>query len=208
MGSLQHHAFVKRQAKRELRAFRTLLDGKGAGDLGESDDILPFFTANKQLCILMAMYNTMINLKNASIAREFDIFGDHVADLAIGDMQTNQYCFIEFEDAKSGSIFKAGKKATPEWSTRYEHGYSQLIDWILWIENNKGTPAHKNRFDAEIIHYNMILVIGRDRDLANRGSRDRFEWRNNSVVVASKKVNCMTFDTLYDDLMTKYTILS
>ena len=141
MAQLKNLAFRKQRAKSELRAFKALLDGKGKGDLVEAKDILPFFDANEQLCVLMGMYNpNIVDYKNISVAREFSIFGDHKADLVIGDTKNKQFCFIEFEDAKSISIFNtARKKATPEWSIRYDHGFSQLVDWILWIGRETGT---------------------------------------------------------------------
>ena len=206
MATLQSLPLDKKQARGELRAFRSLLDGKGQGDLSEKKDILPFFAANPQLCVLMGTYNPNINIRRASIAREFDIFGDHVADLAIGDSKSHQYCFIEFEDATPASIFKQGAKNTPEWSPRYEHGCSQLIDWISWIENSKNSLAHQTRFSTGVIHYNTLLVLGRDRDLLAKGLKERFEWRNNSIVVSSRKLHCITFDQLYDDLKSRVDI--
>ena len=71
---------------------------------------------------------------------------------------------------------------------------------ILWIENNKGSPGFKNRFNASSIQYLMLLVIGRDKYLTNQGLKDRFTWRNESVFVAGKQVHCLTFDKLYEDL--------
>lgn len=209
MAQLKTLALNKQQAKAELRAFKALLDGKGKGDLGEANDILPSFDANEHLCALMGTYNPkIVDYKNISIAREFSVFGDHKADLVIGDTKNKQFCFIEFEDARRASIFNtAGTKATPDWSTRYEHGFSQLIDWILWIENNRGNAAYAQRFQATSIQFNMLLVIGRDRDLSDPSLRERFEWRSDSVVVASKKVHCITFDKLYDDLSTRLKIL-
>ena len=208
MAQLKTLALKKRQAKTELKAFKALLDGKGQGDLSEASDILPFFDANEHLCALMGMYNpNIVDYSNISIAREFSIFGDHKADLVIGDTKNKQFCFIEFEDAKSTSIFNiAGPKTTPDWSNRYDHGFSQLIDWILWIENNKGNAAYSSRFHSISIQFNMLLVIGRDRDLLDPSLRQRFDWRSDSVVVASKKVHCITFDKLYDDLSTRLKI--
>lgn len=147
----------------------------------------------------MGRYNPNI-VGDITVAREFGLFGDHIADLIIGDQKNNCYCFIEFEDASKTSIFKTGAKATPEWSSRYEHGYSQLIDWILWLDHNEGNAAFLQRFGCASIEYNMLLVIGRDRDLSSPALRQRFDWRNNSVVVASKKVHCITYDKLYEDL--------
>ena len=83
---------------------------------------------------------------------------------------------------------------------------SQLIDWILWIENNKGNAADSGRFQSTSIQFNMLLVIGRDRDLADPSLRERFNWRSDAVVVASKKVHCITYDKLYDDLSTRLKI--
>ena len=38
--------------------------------------------------------------------------------------------------------------------------------------------------------------------------RERFDWRSDSVVVASKKVHCITYDKLYDDLSTRLKIFT
>jgi len=187
-----------------------LLDGPGKGDLSEMRDLLPFFDANEHLCALMGTYNpNIVDYKNVHIAREFSIFGDHHADLVIGDTKNSQFCFIEFEDAKETSIFKASTaKSTPDWSTRFEHGFSQLIDWILWIENNRGNTAYTGRFNSPAIQFSMLLVIGRDRDLSSPALRERFAWRSDSVVVASKKVHCITYDKLCLDLSTRVEIFS
>jgi Domain of unknown function (DUF4263) len=208
MALLEVVAVKKQQAKSELKAFKALLDGKGQGVLGEAGDFLPFFDEHKHLCALMGMYNPkIVEYQSINIAREFSIFGDHRADLVIGDNKNSQFCFIEFEDAKSSSIFsRAAGKSTPEWSHRYNHGFSQLIDWILWIENNKGNTAFKTKFQANSIQFNMLLVIGRDRHLKDPALRERFDWRSDSVVVASKKVHCITYDKLYDDLFTRLRI--
>lgn len=205
MPTLSPVPISKKQVKADLKAFRAILDDPGRPELSESKDILPFFKGCPQLCAFMGTYNpSIVDFKNIVTASEFDIFGDHVADLAVGDTTRHQYCFIEFEDARASSIFRKATKATPEWAPRFEHGFSQLLDWILWIENNKGNPAFKNRFGVGNIHYIMLLIIGRDRHLANASLRDRFTWRNESVFVAGKQVHCLTFDALYEDL--KYRI--
>ena len=115
----------------------------------------------------MGMYNPLIaNLDR--IATEFDIFGDHTADVAVGDSQSHQYCFIEFEDAASNSVFrKKGNKATLEWSDRFDHGCSQIIDWLLWLENQKNTQPYLQRFGVHEIQYVGLLVIGRDKFLSD-----------------------------------------
>ena len=74
-------SFSKKQARRELKDFWALLNDPARPELKERDDILPFFTAHEQLIALMGLYNPLIaNLDR--IATEFDIFGDHTADVA------------------------------------------------------------------------------------------------------------------------------
>ena len=207
MAVLTPLSLKKNKVKDYLKAFKALLDDPKKPSLREVQDILPFFKGHPHLCAFMCTYNpNIVNYKNISLACEFDIFGDHVADLVVGDTTNHEYCFIEFEDASEASVFKKTPKATPEWSVRFEHGFSQLVDWILWIGNNKGNAAFENRFNTKAIRYNM-LVIGRDKHITNRGLKDRMSWRTDQVVVASKKFNCITFDKLYEYLLLGVEIL-
>jgi len=208
MAVLTQLSLSKKQVKADLKAFRALLNDPNKPDLDEQKDILPFFRNHTHLCAFMGTYNpNIVNYKKISIADEFSIFGDHRADLAVGDATNHEYCFIEFEDANEKSVFNKTAKQTPEWSHRFEHGFSQLVDWILWIENNKGNQAFQNRFNSHTIRYNMLLVIGRERHLASQGLRERMDWRNDQVVVASKKIHCITFDKLHEDLSLRVELL-
>lgn len=208
MAVLTPLSLSKKQLKDDLKAFSALLHDPNKPDLGEAQDILPFFKGRPHLCAFMGTYNpNIVDYKKISLACEFDIFGDHVADLAVGDTTNHEYCFVEFEDANEKSIFNKTTKLTPEWSRRFEHGFSQLVDWILWIENSKGTAAFVNRFNAATIRYSMLLVVGREKHIINQGLKDRMNWRTDQVVVASKKVNCITFDKLYQDLSLRVEIL-
>jgi hypothetical protein len=201
MATLNQVRINKKQIKSDLKDFRAMLDDPSRPELSESRDILPFFKARPQLCAFMGTYDAyIVDFRNILTASDFDIFGDHVADLAVGAPTNHRYCFIEFEDACETSIFRKTPKSTPEWSPRFEHGFSQLLDWVLWIENNKGSQGFKNRFNTSSIQYLMLLVIGRDKYLADQGLKDRFAWRNESVFVAGKQVHCLTFDKLYEDL--------
>jgi PIN domain len=66
---------------------------------------------------------------------------------ALGFLHIQRTCdrFVEFEDANEKSIFNKTSKLVPEWSRRFEHGFSELVDWILWIENSKETAGFVNR---------------------------------------------------------------
>ena len=123
-----------------------------------------------------------------------------MADLVVGDSQNHQYCFVEFEDATATSIFKKSARTTPDWLCRFEHGFSQIIDWILWLDNQRGTAAYMSRFGLSPIQFVALLVIGRDRFLEDAPLGERLTWRSEQVVVASRKVHCVTYDRLYRDL--------
>jgi hypothetical protein len=184
----------------ELADFKELLDGAAARTLKERDDILSFFGERRHLAALIGYTAPKITQVDR-IAYEFDLFGDYAADLALGDSNKHQYCFVEFEDAAPDSIFKRqGKKNSLEWSSRFDRGYSQIIDWFWKLHDLARSDTGRSRFDhASTLDYYGLLVIGRSRGLAPL-EWERLKWRRERVVVDSKHVYCMTFDELYEDL--------
>jgi hypothetical protein len=200
--------FSGKQASQELKEFALLLNDPLRPELKERDDILPFFAAHEQVTLLMGTYNPQIAIPDR-VATEFDIFGDHTADVAVGDSQSHQYCFIELEDATRDSIFKKkANKATLDWSDRFEHGCGQIIDWLLWLENQKNTQPYLQRFGVHEVQYVGLLVIGRDKFLTDPSLRQRLTWRSEHVVVCSRKLHCITFDKLYRDMDMRLKSLS
>ena len=191
------------RCKQDLGEFKKLLDGKAT--LSERGDILPFFKAHKHLAALVGSYNPKINHFDR-VATEFSLFGDYACDLVIGDSVTHHFCFVEFEDASPTSVFTTKKgKSTPEWSPRFDHGFSQILDWFLILDDQKRTGLHKSKFDADLIQYIGLLVIGRRNDL-DATQYERLVWRSERVSVAGRQVNCITFDELYETLALKIKI--
>lgn len=180
----------------ELEEFeKLLLNNK---ELKESKDILPFFKQRLHLSAFIGFYVPQI-IRFNQIKHEFTFFGDFLADLAIGDSVNNIYCFIEFEDATKNSIFVNKKgKTTSEWSPRFEHGFSQIIDWFWRIDDYKNTAQFRSIFGSENIEYLGIIVIGRDEFLSEL-EKARLKWYLNKVVVDSRQVFCKTFDQLARD---------
>jgi hypothetical protein len=130
------------------------------------------------------------------VAWEFDIFGDFACDLAVGDWERKAYCFVEFEDASPASIFeRQGKKASKEWSKRFNHGCSQIIDWFWKLADRTKGDDFLARFGERTITYEAILVLGRDQFL-DAGERVRLAWRSDNMVVNSKHIRCLPFDQL------------
>lgn len=182
----------------QLEEFKELLEQKKP--LSEKNDILPFFRERIQLSTFIGSYHRNIERLNR-VAFEFDIFGDFTTDLAVGDSRKKSYCFIEFEDARSNSVFvsKAGKYC-PEWSPRFEKGFSQIIDWFWKLDDLERTDDFENRFGSRRIDYVGMLIIGRNHDLEPR-EKKRLVWRQEHLVLNSKHVFCLTFDDLYNDLL-------
>jgi hypothetical protein len=107
-----------------------------------------------------------------------------------------KYCFAKFEDATETSIFTKSATDTLDWSPRFHRAYSQIIDWIWWLDNQRSTAAYTSRFGVASIQFVAVLVIGRDRFLEKPLHRERLTWRSEQVVVAGRTVNCVTYDQL------------
>ena len=187
----------------ELEEFeKLLLNNK---ELKESKDILPFFKQRLHLSAFIGFYVPQI-IRFNQIKQEFTFFGDFLAYLAIGDSVNNTYCFIEFEDATKNSIFVNKKgKTTSEWSARFEHGFSQIIDWFWKIDDYKNTSLARSIFGSENIEFYGILVIGRDAFISPI-DKARLNWRLNKVLVDSRKVICITFDQLARDMRDRLSL--
>ena len=62
--------------------------------------------------------------------------------------------FVELEDAGPRSLFvKHGDKSTREWSPRFDHGYSQVVDWFHKLQDMTHTATMEARFGKRAIDY-------------------------------------------------------
>jgi hypothetical protein len=168
---------------------------------------LPFFRKHRNLAALIGyLFSDCVHIDR--IAFEFDIFGDHAADVVLGDAARSKYVLVEFEDAAADSIFrKEAKKDTRVWASRFEQGYSQIIDWFWKLDDLARTDTLRHRFEgAKSIRYEGLLVIGRTSHLQPL-ERDRLSWRRDRVVVDSKRISCLTFDELHNDLRDKLKLM-
>jgi hypothetical protein len=130
----------------------------------------------------------------------YPLFGDFTCDLVAGDSARNAYCLIEFEDAGPASCFiKRGKRSTRYWSPRFEHGYSQIIDWFHKLDDMRRSDDLVARFGGRSVNFSAALVIGRDQHL-QPGELERLVWRRANVIVASRRIECVTLDELARDL--------
>lgn len=196
MKHLQNHQLDYKKCRDELIEFDNLL--KNNATLSEQKDILPFFKSRHDLSTLICSYIPSIR-KPDVFAHEFQIYGDFVADLIIGDSITHNYLLVEFEDGRPDSIFVQKKgKSTPEWSKRFETAFSQLVDWLWKLEDMKSTADFQNTFGNRQAKFHGLIIMGKDMNLRSN-EINRLRWRNDKIRVDSSAISCISFDQLNED---------
>lgn len=195
-------AFDLDQCRRDLDAFDALL--ASSPELGEQQDLLPFFRTHPQLSLFLGSYDTNLDSYDR-IAYEFDLFGQFTADLVVGDWDAKSYCFVEFEEARTNSIFQTTSRHTTVWAPRFERGFSQIVDWFWLLEAHQDSQAFERTFGKRRIAASGLLVVGRDTGVAP-GDRLRLEWRRDRVSIGGQKVFCCTFDELARRLRRKLEV--
>lgn len=193
-------AFKPTRCREELDELGVLLDAQE--ELEERNDVLSFFRKRRQLSAFIGSYPPYLSNFDR-IAYEYDLFGDFKADLVIGDSSSGWYCFVEFEDASSSSVFKRKRsKVTSEWSSRLEHGFSQVVDWFWKLSDMENSREFMDRFGRDYAGYEAIIVVGR-QDHLDWKEQQRLRWRRDNVMIGSKHVHCVTFDELFSHLDTR-----
>jgi hypothetical protein len=185
------------QCRKELDRFQLLLASKK--ELSERHDLQPLFKDCPQLAAFIGTSLPDIGPANR-LAYEFQIFGDYAADLVIGNYEKKTFCAIELEDARPNSVFnKLEGRATSEWGRRFEHGFSQLIDWFFAFDDHKNSAGFTKHFGYGHVEFFGMLVIGRSSDISEH-DRTRLRWRSGKVSVNTHKICCRTFDELCEGL--------
>lgn len=137
--------------------------------------------------------------------KEFTLFNEFRADYVVSDQTKQKFLFIEFEDAKEHSIFseKSDSKTgtSYHWSRRFEHGFSQIVDWQFRIDDYRRSIKVEEHFGSDDIAFQGVLVIGRDCFLKKHGTQRRFDWRLKNITVQSRPIHCLTFDKLRREMV-------
>jgi hypothetical protein len=196
MNPLSSFQFDIKSCLNDLSEFEALLKEKS--ELGERADILPFFKAHLNLLAYVGSIAPGLASFNR-VDPEYTIYGDFRADAIVGDWDKKSFCLIEFEDAKADSIFKRTGRSTKEWSPRFEHGYSQVVDWMWKIDDFRQSGTGRSMFGSDTFDFTGMLIIGRDIFL-DEMDRLRLNWRTAKSVINSQKIVCMTFDQLASEL--------
>ena len=201
MKTFEKIKFDPEEAKKELETFSKLLSKT---ELKERDDIQNLLYKSKNLLYFIGSIHT--GIVNTSYATEFPIEGDFKTDLVLQDSTGSETAtlFIELEDASENSIFKKNDgKCLSDWGTRFEHGYSQIVDWYNKLDDIKQTDSFREKF-GNTNNYMGLLIIGRTKFLDTTEIR-RLKWRINHTIINSKEIACMTYDEVYEMLERKIT---
>jgi hypothetical protein len=140
--------------------------------LKERDQVLPFFGSHPHLVAALGWMNAAAGRPDR-YATELDLFGDFSCDAAAGHSATGAFTLVEFEDASEYSIFRAleAGKSIRKWSSRFEHGFSQLVDWAWRLGTEADSQAKERIFSAQPVSIHLLLAIGRKSDLADQDLR-------------------------------------
>ena len=196
-------AFEPSKVREELTELENLLQTNV--DLTERKDLQPFFGQRRQLSAFMGTYSSDIG-PGTHLAFEFPFLGDFAADIIVGNRDRGAYLVIELEDGTSNSVFtKVRGKKTKEWSKRFDHGYSQLIDWFSCLDDYRNTNKFIDEFGSGYVTFDGLLVVGRNAGMTD-GDRVRLRWRSKNVVVHSQLISCVTFDDLHQTLQQRLTL--
>ncbi len=193
-------AFNHVQFKKELDQFRALLSSTKI--LGERE-IQELLKASLHLTAYIGTtFGISIGVAK-QVAYEFEILGDYAADIVLGNRE-NRFCFVELENGDPNAVLEhVGKKSTKEWSKRFEHGFSQIVDWFCHLDDFKKTDRFHRNFGYGNIDFAGLLLIGRNEGLSSDDLR-RLRWRTHNVIVNSHPVVCMTYDDLFRELNEGY----
>ena len=157
--NLETIVFDPSKFQKELKAFAQLLKSKS--NLSEQEDIQPFFKQSKHLSAFMGTFSPNIGAAT-ELAFNFPFFSDFSADVLLGKKNEREFCVVEFENGHGDSIFKKQpKRGNPEWSSRFDHGFSQMVDWFYNLDDVKKTEGFAKTFGHGHITFTGLLIIGR-----------------------------------------------
>jgi len=188
----------------DLDAYEQLLVAKP--DVSERDDILPFFREHPHLAAFLGSYNSNVTAYNR-LGVEVGLFGRFAADVVAGDWDNRAYCFVEFEEGRSNSIFVSRGRQATEWAPRFEHGFGQIVDWLWLLDDQDHTLTFEEHFGPRPIDLTALLIAGRDGGVSV-ADRRRLKWREKHVVVNSHHIYCYTFDDLLRSLRRRLALWS
>ena len=193
MPQLQRINLDFNQAESELAEFKKFLDDNR--EFSETA-VVKLLKSKLNLCCLMG--SMMAEVPKADVYKfEYQILGLFCADFVVGHLQKQRFVLVEFEDGKKNSLF--GPKATNQmrdWSSRFEHGFGQLIDWAWARADNGNSLVFQNAFECADMYPIFVLICGRD-EFMDATEQKRLAWRTKNVAIGAAVTACLTYDDLF-----------
>ena len=186
--------YTFKTVKEAVKAFDDLLNSKK--ELDENADILPFFKQYPALILGMSRLVGMSHIPIDALELNFQLSENQMCDIAFGSSLKNTYCLVKFKDAKKNSLF-SGLETYRAFSTDFEKGNSQVIDWLWKIDSRRNREDVEGRFACKNPTISTALIIGRSEFL-NVEERDRLVWREEKTWVNSNKIHYITYDDLLE----------
>jgi hypothetical protein len=192
MSQLQRIEMSYEQAATDLEQFKSYL---GANESFSEGDVVGKLKGFPHLCCLLG--SLIAGVPKANVFKfEFQIQGVFAADLVVGNTQRQRYVFIEFEDGSENGLFgKARTAQMRNWSTRFEHGFGQLVDWEWALNDGKTSAVLQNNLGGGTFAAEYLLVCGRDHFMEGT-EKERLFYRAQKVLLDGKPATCMTYDGL------------
>jgi Domain of unknown function (DUF4263) len=195
---------------RDLRALRAELDEFGellqsGTPLSETKQILPFVRRSRHLAAAFGFANRALGAPNL-LALERPLFGSFRCDVAVGSSAARQFTLVELEDARENSVFETVRgRDYPRWSSRFERGFSQLVDWAWRIDHERQPSATlEAAFGSTDPRIHYLLVIGRDHWIGAAG-RARLDWRHLHNGISGQRTTVWTYDDLFSFVSDRLT---
>ena len=143
-------------------------------DAGSETTLVQAIRDREQLCAAVGLLNANVDGPDR-FASPFDLAGMHECDVVAGDRKRGAYSLVELEDATPLSIFEITPN-TPYWSTRFNRGYSQVLDWLCLLDGLEHTPQFREIWGDELPSFVGVLIAGRSASLTPAGY-NRLRWR-------------------------------
>ena len=189
-------------ADTELSSFKAWLATKKF--VGETEIVAEIKARTHMACLLAST----LGLEAPDMIRfELALKGMFKTDLVLGNNASRKFGLIEFEDAEDTSIFKKGTGQYRYWSSRIEHGFSQIIDWAWVRQDHPNDTVLTNGFGGQITTSSYAVICGRDASLRDDVERKRFAHRRSSLKVEGHPALVMTYDEMVRAMDDSLTVL-
>jgi hypothetical protein len=193
--------FNPEQARLELTKFDQFLNEHP--ELSENE-VRSFLNQCPQLIASLGQFNGSAD-RIDRWAPELDLLGKHACDYVVGYSRRAAYVLVELEDATPTGVFKP-TPVTPYLTDRFNHGFSQIVDWLCLLDGQQSTPQFQSYWGTAVPpQFVGLLIVGRRAPLSAEDCQ-RLEWRNTKVKVNSHSVLSMTYEDLVERLADRLDI--